>query len=174
MIKTKDLILDKARFEDWEDLYRNIWSREESARHMLWKVTSSEEDAMERMRRTIRFQSEHDSWTVYEKKSGQAIGWAAVEEVEPGVYEDCGIALGPEYTGQGYGKQIVSALMDYIFRERKGKKMILSCRSQNTASRKTILSCGFAFTHTEERTDPRDGQPYTVEFYQRENTGAEV
>lgn len=170
MLETRDLFLRKAQFDDWKDMYQNVWSREETARYMLWQVTTSEEDAMDRMRRTIRFQSEHDSWTVFEKKSGRAIGWAAVEEVEAGVYEDCGVALGPEYTGQGYGKQIVFALMDYVFRERKGKKMILSCRSQNAVSRRTILSCGFVFTHTEERIDPRDEQPYMIEFYQRENT----
>ena len=31
-IKTKDLILKKASFDDWKDMYKNIGSREESAR----------------------------------------------------------------------------------------------------------------------------------------------
>ena len=45
-METRDLILDKARFEDWEDLYRNVWSRPETARYMLWIVTDSEEAAV--------------------------------------------------------------------------------------------------------------------------------
>ena len=39
MIETDDLILDKAVFEDWRGIYQNVWSRPESARYMLWKVT---------------------------------------------------------------------------------------------------------------------------------------
>ena len=36
-IETKDLILKKAVFDDWEALYRNITSRPEAAEFMLWK-----------------------------------------------------------------------------------------------------------------------------------------
>lgn len=49
---------------------------------------------------------------MYEKSSGQAIGFAGMEEMEPGVYEDMGIALGPDFVGRGYGKQIVNAMVD--------------------------------------------------------------
>ena len=38
--------MDKARLGDWEDLYRNVWSRPETARYMLWTVTDSEEEAI--------------------------------------------------------------------------------------------------------------------------------
>ena len=31
MIETESLILDKAKFSDWEDMYRNVWSRPDSA-----------------------------------------------------------------------------------------------------------------------------------------------
>lgn len=164
--ETKDLVLRKAIFDDWKDMYRNIWSREESARYMLWQVTTSEDAARDRMERTIRFQSESNSaWTVCEKKSGQAIGFAGMIPVEDGVYEDCGVAIGPEFVGQGYGKQILTAIVDYAFEELGAKKFIVSCRSQNAASRGTILSCGFTYTHSEERVDPRDGSSYVLEFY---------
>lgn len=169
MIETKDLVLRKAQFDDWKDMYWNIWSREETARYMLWRVTSSEEDAMERMRRTIQFQSENYSWTVFEKKSGQAIGWAGMLPVSDGVYEDCGIAVGPEIVGKGYGKQILNALTEYAFHQLGAKAFVASCRSQNAASRGMILSCGFTFTHTEDRVDPRDASPYKLEFYRLES-----
>lgn len=169
MLETKDLILRKAQFDDWKDLYRNIWSRKESARFMLWKVTTSEEEAMDRMRRTIQFQSENDTWTVFEKKSGQAIGWGGIVPLSDGVYEDCGVAVGPEFVGKGYGKQILTALTDYAFNQLGAKAFVASCRSQNAASRGTILSCCFTFTHVEDRVDPRDGSPYELEFYRLEN-----
>lgn len=167
MPETKDLILRKPVFEDWRDMYRNLWSREESARYMLWDVTRSEENAKRRMERTIAFQAAHPAWLVYEKESGQAIGFGGITEVAPGVYEDTGIAVGPEFTGRGYGKQILTALTEYAFRELKAEKFIASCRSQNAPSRGMILACGFRYTHCEDRLDPRNGTPYVLEFYEK-------
>ncbi len=56
LIETKDLIMKKGEFNDWKPLYRNIWSRDESAKYMLWKVTKSEEEAKTRMTRTLDYQ----------------------------------------------------------------------------------------------------------------------
>ena len=55
-METKDLILGKARLSDWKAMYENVWSHPESARYMLWSVTTSEADARSRMERTIAFQ----------------------------------------------------------------------------------------------------------------------
>ena len=40
-LETPDLLLRKARLEDWRDLYRNVWSRPEAARHMLWRISEN-------------------------------------------------------------------------------------------------------------------------------------
>lgn len=170
MIETKDLVLRKARFDDWKDMYRNVWSREETARYMLWQVTTSEENAMVRMERTIKVQSENNAaWVVCEKESGEAIGFAGMKLIGDGIYEDCGIAVGPEFVGKGYGKQILTALTNYAFQELDAMTFIVSCRNQNAASRGMILSCGFTYTHSEGRTDPRNESPYILEFYKLEN-----
>ena len=78
MPETEQLILEKARQEDWEDMYRGVWSRPECNRYMFWDLTKDEEAAKERMARTIRFQRTHNAWTVFEKESGKAIGFAGV------------------------------------------------------------------------------------------------
>ncbi len=36
----------------------------------------------------------------------EAIGWASMREANPYVYENMGIAIGPDFVGKGYGKQI--------------------------------------------------------------------
>lgn len=36
-----------------------------------------------------------------------------MEEIEPHIYRGGGIALGPEYVGKGYGKQILGLLLEY-------------------------------------------------------------
>lgn len=75
MIETKNLILDKAKFSDWKEMYENVWSRPESARYMAWKVTTTQEDAKLRIMQTIEFQNNHDVYTVYEKKMKHLTDW---------------------------------------------------------------------------------------------------
>lgn len=169
MPETKNLLLRHPEFDDWKDMYRNVWRHPETARYMLWNLTTSEADARLRMERSIRWQSEHPHcWFVYEKATGQAIGFAGMAESSPGVFEDTGIALGPDFTGRGYGKQLLQALTDYAGQQLHAGKFVCCCRSQNAPSRGMILSCGFRYTHSENRTDPRTGQPYILEFYEKD------
>lgn len=166
MLETESLVLKKAQFEDWRDLYVNLWSREESARFMLWETIHSEEDAKSRMERTIAFQKEHPFvYTVYEKKSGMAIGFAGMEEIMRGVFEGNGVAVGPEFTGKGYGKQIVQALLAQA-REFGACTFGYSCREKNDASKGLARSCGFSYVCSEKRTDSRTGKVYVLEHYE--------
>ena len=55
MIETESLVLEKAKFSDWTDMYRTVWSQPESARYMEWSITTSDEDAQIRMVKTIAF-----------------------------------------------------------------------------------------------------------------------
>ena len=163
-IEMEDVYLKKADPGDWQEIWHNLWCRPECARYMLWNVTRSEEDALARMERTIAYQREHPlSFFVYEKRTGKAIGFAGLIETEPGVFEDTGLALGPAFWGKGYGTQVVRANVEEA--EAAGaRKLIASCREQNEASRALQRKCGFVFTHKEKRTDPRNGEPYVLEF----------
>ena len=165
-METRALILTKARFEDWEDMYRSVWSRPETARYMLWTVTDSEEEARARMERTIAWQREHDVWTVYQKAGRQAIGWAGLAELSPGIWQETSIALGPDYVGRGYGRQLLELLME-IARERGGTEFRCSARSENTASIALITSCGFTLAAAGPCIDRRNGSPYVLETYTR-------
>ena len=166
MPETRNLILRKAVLEDWRDMYCNIWSRPESAKYMVWSVTSSEEDAIARMERTIAFQSAHDyHWTVVEKASGQAIGWAGMEMLAPEVGGETGVAIGPDFTGKGYGKQSLNALTEYARDHLGAKRFVACCNSENLVSKKLQLGCGFSYTHSEEVTHPRDQVSYTLDYY---------
>ena len=168
MPETKDLILRKAIMEDWKSMYRNIWSRPESAKYMVWDVTTSEEAAVSRMERTLAFQAAHDyHWTVVEKATGQAIGWAGMAEQTPGVWGETGVALGPDFTGKGYGTQILEFLTDYAWEQLGAKEFVACCRRENEISKKLLLRCGFSYTHREEVIHPRDGIPYILDHYRK-------
>lgn len=166
MLETRELILDKARFEDWPAMYRNVWRHPESARYMMWRVTEDEAEAPGRMRRTIQFQQTHDTYLVYLKATGEAIGFAGVEQMSPTVWEEGGICLGPDFVGRGFGTQILQCLMAYA-RSLGAGEFIASAWEQNRASRALISSLGFTQFDTEERTDGRDGSSYTYLRYRR-------
>lgn len=163
-METKDIILGKAKFEDWEMMYKNVWSRPEAARYMQWRVTDSEAAARERIRKTIEYQKNHDTYIVYEKRTGQAIGFAGVEQIAPDIYQDASIVLGPEYTGKGYGKQILQLLLGYCS-NLGGKEFFYSTRAGNTASKALAISCGFSHQYSEEKIDLRNGSKYELEIY---------
>lgn len=168
MPETKDLILKHPELSDWRDMYQNLWSHAESARYMLWEPSTDEASAEARMQRTIAFQKGKPLWTIYEKKSGQAIGFAGIEPLENGVCQEAGIAIGPAFVGRGYGKQILNALIAYARSELDCHTFWACCREQNTPSRGMILSCGFSFSHAEKMTDPRNGKVYIMEHYKQE------
>lgn len=167
VLETRDLILGKAKYEDWEAMYRNVWSRPEAAKYMAWKVTTDEEGARERIQRVITYQETHDSWMVYERNSGQAVGFAGVEKIGPNSYQDASIVLGPEYVGKGYGKQILWRLIEYCI-ALGGTEFIYSTRAANLASKALALSCGFVYQYSEQKTDLRNGMPYELEIYKKD------
>ncbi len=165
MIETESLILDKAKFSDWREMYHNVWSHPESARYMEWSITTSEEAAKIRIEKTIAFQKEHDTYLVYEKSSGKAIGFAGVERIEPHIYEEAGICLGPNYTGKGFGKQILLSLIQYCKERFDAKEFIYSARDENTASNRLAKSCGFSLISSTAKIDAKDGHHYNLLQY---------
>lgn len=167
-METKDLILAKAKPDDWRDLYENVWSRPETARWMLWSVTRSEDEARDRMARTVRWQQTHEAYTVYLKSTGRAIGFAGFLQIDAETCEDTGVALGPDYVRRGYGTQIVRALCERAKTACGAKVFVASAREQNAASRGLIESLGFRQTGIEDRVDDRDGSPYRLVFYRKE------
>lgn len=167
-LETKNLILRKAKSEDMSAIYHNLWCHPESAKYMLWDVTRSEEDAADRIRRTVAFQRAHKhTFFICEKISNRPIGFAGMNEVEPGVFEDTGIALGPQYTGIGYGTQVLNALTDEA-KACGAHKFIASCRKQNIASHNLQMHCSFSFMKEEMRVDPRTGEEYILEFNEKD------
>lgn len=165
MIETKDLILDKAKFSDWEGMYHNVWSHPESAKYMLWKVTTSESDARVRIQKTIEYQKNHDTYVVYEKAGGNPIGFAGIEKAAPAIYGETGICLGPDYVGKGFGRQILRALIQYCKENFGATEFLYSAREKNEAANRLAVSLGFTLIASEPKTDSRDGHSYNLLKY---------
>ena len=168
MLETNDLILRHARFADWKPMYENVWRHESCARYMTWDVTASEEEARNRIRRTIRYQENGGlSFLVCHKQTGVPIGFAGVREKAPGVYEDTGGCLGPDFQRKGYGGQMLEALEQFVF-SRGGEVFLVGHQRENLPSKKVITRQGFRYTHS-QTTDGR-----TIDCYEKRRTDMEV
>ncbi len=165
MIETQSLILDKAKFADWKEMYDNVWSRPESAQYMAWNITTNKEDAQIRIRKTIAFQKEHDTYLVYEKSSGRAIGFAGVEKIGSCIFQETGICLGPDYVGKGFGKQILLGLIQYCKEEFGAREFRYSAREENKAANLLAKSLGFTLIFSEHKVSSKDGCCYTLLQY---------
>lgn len=164
-LETKDLILGKAKQEDLQSIFNNYWCNSNTAKFMLWVPQKNLEEAQERLDKTIAFQKDHLAFMIYEKATGEAIGQAAMKEIEDGVWEDGGVGMGEKCVGKGYGKQILNCFFDYLFGELNAKKIICSCHPDNIPSKRLQQSCGMKFTHSEEFTRKKDNVTYMAEYY---------
>lgn len=165
MIETKDLILRQGFADDWQDLYRNLWSREEVFWYMFNKPSPDEEAGR---KRTALYAEMHEEvkteFFVCEKDSGQAIGIAGIKELKPGKWTITDIALGPDFQGKGYGKQIVTALLKLAF-ELGATAVAYDCFTQNAASKQLALSCGFTYSHSEEAERMKNDEKVILDYY---------
>ena len=165
VLETKDLILRQGYADDWQDLYRNLWSQEEVFRYMFKNPCPGEEHAMARTGAyAVMHEEVKTEFFVCEKVSGQAIGIAGIKELKPGKWTVTDIAIGPDFQGKGYGKQIVTALLKLAF-ELGATEVAYDCFIQNTASKHLVLSCGFTYSYSEEAELMKNGEKVVLDYY---------
>lgn len=164
-LTTKNLILRKARLEDLEKIWENIWSDEKIAETMLWKTTMTYENAVERLNRTINYQADNYAYFVCLKSNDEPIGFAGIKEKEDKIYEESGICIAREHQGKGYAKEVVQALEKLVFEELKGNMFIYGCFSANEKSKRVCMSQGFRYLNSEETIREWDGKKFLVDYY---------
>lgn len=166
MIETKDLILRQGSADDWQTLYRNLWSREEAFHYLFSKPSPNEEAAQ---KRTVAYAEMHKEvpaeFFVYEKASNLAIGIAGIKELASGHWTVTDIAIGPAFHGKGYGKQIVRALQELAFKTYGAAELDYCCFTQNIVSKQLALSCGFVYSHSSKAELKKNGEIVILDHY---------
>lgn len=162
---TENLILRKAKKDDLQLIWKNVWQDEEIAKNMLWKTTKTEEEAKIRLEKTINFQQENYAYFVCLKSNNEPIGFAGIYEKENGIFEESGICIAQKCQGKGYGKEVVGVLKKLIFEQLGGKRFIYSCFSTNEKSRRVCLSHGFKYFKSEETVREHDGMKFIIDYY---------
>ena len=156
--------LRKAREFDYLSMMENVWGNEAVYRWMLFQPTHTEEEALDRCRRSIRYQEEHLAYFVALKDTDEAIGLCAISEYEPGRFEESGICIGTRYQGKGYGKEVVSLLLELGFRQLQAVDFQYGYFRDNVKSKRLAESFGFRFDHSGELTRPWDGAVKEIDY----------
>ena len=164
-IETDRLVLRKAKISDLDNIYNNVWSDSSIADNMLWEVTKSREDAIDRLNITIKYQKDHYAYFICLKDTDEAIGFIGVFEKEKDIYEDSGLCISEKYQGLGFAKEAVKALIDIIFNELNGKMFLYSCFNTNEKSRIVCTKLGFKYRNSKTIIRDYDKKEFIVDYY---------
>ena len=151
------IVLRKAKEEDYRSMQKHVWGDEEVYRWMLFQPALTETEAIERCHRSIQYQKDHLAWFVALKDTDEAVGLCAIKETEPGHYEEAGICIGTAFQGKGYGKEIVSLLLNLAFLKLGAKDVRYGYFQDNVKSKKVAEHFGFVYDRSEEMIRPWDG-----------------
>ena len=158
------IILRKAKMSDYELMLKNVWGDEEVYKWMLFKPTFTIDDAIDRCKRSIKFQKDHYAYFVALKDTDEPIGLCAMREYEPQRFEECGICIATKCQGNGIGKDILSLLLDLAFNKLNAKDFRYGYYQDNIKSKSLAMHFGFKYSETEEMVRPWDGAKKQIDL----------
>ena len=159
----RNIRLRKAKEKDYRSMLENVWGDEAVYQWMLYQPTLTEAGAVERCRRSIQYQKDRYAYFVALKDTDEAIGLCAVKENEPGHFEESGICIGQRHQGKGYGKEIVSLLLELAFQKLGAEDFRYGYFRENLKSKKLAESFGFVYDRSYSITRPWDGAVKTID-----------
>ncbi|MBO4887092.1 MAG: GNAT family N-acetyltransferase [Firmicutes bacterium] len=169
-IETSRLVLRKAKDSDLEKIWENVWGDEELAETMLWSPAKTREDALNRLRAAKFFQGSSYSFFVCLKETDEPIGFGGIKAINPGEYEETGICISRRFQGQGYGKELLNALIQLAFERLGGHRFVYAAFHENEASIALCRSCGFVYSRSRKETRQRDGKEFLCDYYELKKT----
>lgn len=131
LIETKRLVLRKAELADYKLLYKNFWSDKQAWKFMLWRPVKNLTEAKEKTKEIIEKQENSPRFIVVEKKSAQPIGLASIILRDDESVKDFAVGIGKAFTGQGYGKEISKALINYSFEILDQDEIFTACMTED-------------------------------------------
>lgn len=156
-LEGEHIVLRKARESDYRSMLKHVWGDEEVYRWMLFPPTHTEAEALDRCHRSMEYQKDHLAWFVALKDTDEAVGLCALRENEPGHFEEAGLCVGKAFQGKGYGKEMVSLILELAFTRFGAADVRYGYFRDNLKSRKTAEHFGFVYDRSEELVRPWDG-----------------
>ncbi len=145
-IRTPRLTLRKILKTDLHDLY-DYCKREESSRYSNWSPHRDIYQTKSYISWMKSRYAKHDGFTfAVENIGGKVIGTASYIDFDEnyGTVE-IGYGINSDYWHQGFGKEIVSALIFFAFEKIGVQRVFAKVMPENTRSSALLTSCGFTF-----------------------------
>ena len=159
-----NIILRKAKEDDYISMLEEVWGDPEVYRWMLYTPTFSLEDAKDRLKRSMEYQKDHFAYFVALKDTNKAIGLCAIKEYGEGLFEEAGICIGKSYQGGGFGKEILKLLLDLAFYKLNATSFRYGYFKENVKSKKLAEFFNFKYQETEELIRPWDKKALLVDL----------
>ena len=154
--ETARLVLRELCEDDLERMYEI--SREASVCAYVHDMPSEREDAMKYMRAYIQevypFYG-YGYWGIYLKENGALIGRCGIQEgsiTEEGDVR-IGYLLASEFTGQGYAREAVKAVIKFAFEELQMKRVSAWIKADNKRSVTVAIGCGMRCVAVRQRDE---------------------
>ncbi|MPM39321.1 hypothetical protein SDC9_85954 [bioreactor metagenome] len=139
MLRTKRLLIRSFRKNDQEDLYAYL-SDPEVVRFEPYQPLQRSE-----IQTVIEQRINDRRFLAVALSSNKLIGNLYVAMTEPDVYE-IGYVFNRAYWGQGYARESLICLIEYLFHNQKAQRIIASCDQENERSWRLLESCGLQRT----------------------------
>ena len=161
----KTVVVRKARPDDLDSAYKNIWSDEGLFKYMFYDSTKTYEDAIDRLNRTIEYQKNHYAYFIALKDTDEVIGFCGMDDLGNGEYQEQGVCIASKYQSSGIGKEISFLMLDYVFNTLKGEKFICECMEDNIKSKGLIKLLGFKYLENYNTVSFYDNKEHVIERY---------
>ena len=145
-LETERLIIRNVRAEDAEDMH--------PIRHsdFVMRFNCMKPVSMEAFRAMLQRNADKDGWLHVElKETGRAIGMIGVAEDDLRYQVDAvtiDYYLGEQYARRGYMTEALSAVMKYLFEEKKAELISARVFGENEASAALLKKLGFVHEGT--------------------------
>ena len=164
ILEGKNIILRKAKYEDYKSMLKHVWKDIDIYKWMLYKPTLTIEDAIDRVKRSIEYQKDNYAYFIALKSTDEAIGMCAIKDMGDGHFEESGICIGKEFHSKGYGKEVLSLLLDLAFNKLNAKDFQYGYFNDNIKSKKLAEYFNFKYDHTEEYVRQWDNETKIVDL----------
>ena len=145
-INTDRLVLRKFTFDDAQMLFENYGCDEDNTKYMLWKNYKSVDDAKKSIEYYINCYEENSTFRQYAielKSTKELIGQISFDLSKRHHFAEIAYVLGKKYQRQGYMKETIDALVDYLFNEIGCNRISAEVMIDNEASINLLKKCGF-------------------------------
>lgn len=162
IIKTKELILKPDILkDDIFKIHQNVFSQTETAKYMLWKASNEIEDTIKRLKRWQ--ESDIKLFFIFEKSNNEPIGFLSFSERDE-VINNIGLCIGKRFVRKGFGKQVLTALLDYC-KNNKIKIVEYSAFHENLPSIELAKKLGFIYSYSKNSIRNYDKRKFVEDVY---------